>query len=524
MPTLTRDQQQIAGRNNTGPVLYLSGDYWVASNFTPSVTGNLNKLYLVIHKIGTPGGPLVVSIYATDINGKPTGSALATESIAVGNITDYGLLTVTFSSPASLTASTKYAIVLSNNDGKGGSPDTSNYYKPYWTASGEDFYGSGITDYSSSDGGSTWSSNSTSDLVFITEMSMTPTTPGIDQFCFCEPTSGEFVNSNTTQIAQTFVPSVTAQLKKLKVHLYRIDGQTGGNVTFAITAVDGANKPTGSDLASESVADTSIGSGVGSSPLTVTFTTPATLTSGTTYAIVIRFPNAAGGARYQLGCWVQSDLYSSGREWKSTDSGSTWGNGTYGASADVGFITYMFEPTTTTQTINSAALIKATTTQTSDSDATVQTTSTEPVNSDAKVVLVQNRTLPSSADIQRTFSNNISGGAQIQVPGQEVTYSDATVIATAIKTLLADADILVTSTQTIDATADIESETTRFVMSEAQIKVTQTQNINGTGTIEATIVRQINAAARIAIEVTETIDCDACIVINEPLLKLYVVV
>ena len=358
MPSLTRDQQQIAGRNNFGPQTTIYGANWSASNFTPSVSGNLNKVYMVIHKVGTPVGPLTVGIYATDSGGKPTGTALATQSILDSAITDYALLTVTFSSPPALTASTKYAFVLSNGGGSSG-----NGYRPYWTsyASSEDFYGSSTTDYSSTNSGSTWSPYSAADLTFVTEMSASPAAPSVDQFCFCDFTEFEFITTNTTRFAQTFVPSFGGWLKQIKVHLYRVDSQTGGNVVFAIRAVDGNNKPTGSDLASQTVTDSTLGTGTNTSALYVTFATPAALQSGTTYALEIRFLAAGGSARYQLGTWGQSDLYASGRAWKSSDGGSTWGNGAYGTIEDLGFATYMQTPT---QTIQSDARIKSTLGQT----------------------------------------------------------------------------------------------------------------------------------------------------------------
>jgi hypothetical protein len=559
MPTLTKDQQQIFGRNTSAP-LSVYGNNWVASNFTPSVSGNLNKIYTVIHKVGSPVGPLTVGIYATS-SGKPTGAALATQSILDTSITDYGLLTVTFSSPAALTASTKYAIVLSNGGG-----NSSNYYKPYWSGSGEDFYGSSITDYTSTDGGSTWSNQSTSDLMFITEMSTVTATPGIDQFCFCDNGYGEFITSNTTQIAQTFIPSVSAQLKQLKVHLNRVDGQVAGSVTFAIKAVDGANKPTGADLASQSVADTSIGSGLGTSALTVTFSSPASLTNGTTYAIVVRFPNAAGGARYSLAAWIQSDLEASIRAWKSSDSGSTWGNGAYGAGEDIGFITYMYEITTTTQTINSNAIVQATATQTINSNAIVFTTSEQTLDSDATILTTSTPTINSNTTVQVTSEKNILsdafcgqetletitsdarvGASVVQTIlsdafcGEETlqaVLSDATIRAYFIQTILSSAHVLITSlqnvysdavvyisnSQTIPSDAMIQSSFSQTIVSDANVILANAQSIFSDAHVLVIPLRTIYSNTTVALTTIQMITSNAIVVINEPVLEMYIMV
>jgi len=483
MATLKRDQFSIRGIYNAigFPTRNLSGDRRLGQIFTPSSTGNLDKLYLQIDKLGTPGGDLVVEIRSTS-GGNPTGTVLATQNITESSVPDKGLLTVTFSSPPSLTSGTKYFFGVHNADGLGGSPSDTNCYNVSCSISSISYYGSGTTLYSSSDAGANWTPQSVQDIVFLTEMSVAPTGPGVDQFSFCTD-ADEFITVSTTQMAQTFVPSVNGNLKKIHFHCQRVDFQTGGNVTFEIKAVDGSNKPTGSALATQNIADASIGTGGSQTDATVTFTTPATLVSGTTYAIVISFPNATGSTRYDLKLHSGADanLYTSGQAWKSTDSGSTWADHSSGANADIGFVTFMDEIETATQTITSNATIQTTAEQTIQSDAFVGSTATQTILSDAGV------------------------GATVD---QEID-SDAFVGSITTQTIPSDTTIQATVTQTIDSDANVQATSDQTILSNANVQVTTAQFIA--------------ANAAISIPITQTITSGAIIIVNEPVLKLFIV-
>jgi len=510
MPTLKNDQQQIYCLFNANPLTYISGNNWLAQIFTPSVSGNLNKITISVDKIGTPGGDAVVQIRTTS-GGTPTGTVLASQAIIQSSVPDRGKLVFTFNSPPALTNGTKYAIVFYNDDGLGGSPSTTNYYRPGWTSSGLDFYGSGTTSYTSTDGGSTWSAYSSQDMAFVTEMDTAPVSPGLDQFSFCKDT-GEFVTSNTTYVAQTFTPSVSAKLKQLKLHVQRIDGQTTGNVTVHIQGVDGSNKPNGSDLASQTIPDTSLPS-TGNYPYTFTFSSPPTLTLGTMYAIVVKFPNAANPtARYSLNVFpaTDADFYATlGREWKSTDSGSTWGNGTYGANSDIGFCTFMEEPVTTTKTINSAATIQITINRLLQSDAFCGQETLKTIDSDGKVIIVSTKTIQSDAFCGQESNQTIQ--------------SDVSIGTTETKTIQSDAFCGQETIQTIDADGHIKTTSSKTLSSDASVFITTIQTVNALCHILAYISRNISAASAISLAHEETIDSLAVVIVNEPILKLYVV-
>lgn len=484
MATLTRDQLQLKGIYNSFSFFLqdISGNTQLAQTFIPSVTGNLNKVSIVARKTGTPSGDLVIEIRTTS-GGSPTATVLATQNVTVGSVVDKGITTFTFSSPPALTSGTKYAICVHNADGLGGSPSATNYYSLLVSGSGEDYYGSGINLYYSSDGGSSWNAQDVTDFAFATEMSVATAGPGLDQFSFVS-SNGEFITSNTTEIAQTFVPSVNGNLNKIKLHINRIDGQTGGNVTFEIKAVDGSNKPTGSALATQNVTDSSIPSAASNSALTVTFGTAPTLVSGTTYAIVVSFPNANGSARYNLFVLAGTDanMYTSGRQWKSTDTGSTWGDGVFGANSDMGFATFMDEIATATQTISS--------------NATVQTTSTQTIFSDAFAGQVSTQTVNSNATVGGTSTQTINSGGFVGS----------------------------TTTQTVNSAATIQATVTQTVNTDAKVQATSTQNINSNANVLTTTSQYIAANAAISIPITQTILSGAIIIVNEPVLKLFIVV
>lgn len=94
---------------------------WTCQSFVPTYTAQLSRLVLNVAKVGTPTD-LVVKIYS-DSAGSPN-TLLATQNIAASEIeTSFGWIPVTFSSPASLTASSTYWIVIS-----GTGVDASNYF------------------------------------------------------------------------------------------------------------------------------------------------------------------------------------------------------------------------------------------------------------------------------------------------------------------------------------------------------------------------------------------------------------
>ena len=435
MPTLKKDIYQINSKLGSGAPI--NDTQWVAQTFTPSVTGNLDKVYLAIHKNSAPSD-LIVAIRATS-GGIPTGSDLASETISVGSVSSSLVdnLAITFASPASLTASTTYAIVVRSPSSSGG-----NYYRwefAHSIVSGSADYVSGQVCIST-DSGATWPDTRTSDFSFITEMSVVVATPGIDVHIFGDDSAsfGSLPDANA-YLAQTFTPTVSGELKKIGIILTKFSSQTGGNVTLEIQAVDGSFKPDGTALATQTIADADLSNFNDNDDVAtqiVTFTTPTDVTASTMYAVVLKFLDIGGGDYYRVGT-AQKSQYADGKGWSSTNSGSTWSD----ESKDMGLLVFILEPTITTQTINSNAHILATTTQTINSDAHVGSIATQTITSDAHLTGTTSQTINSDGHIQVTTSQTINSDAVILVTTSQAIASGAYVVQPVSQTITSDARI-----------------------------------------------------------------------------------
>ncbi|HVT04339.1 MAG TPA: carboxypeptidase regulatory-like domain-containing protein, partial [Thermoanaerobaculia bacterium] len=119
---------------------------------------------------------------------------------------------------------------------------------------------------------------------------------------------------------QTFIPAVTGSLVKVDVQLF-CSGCTGTtpNLTLSVRATS-AGLPTGADLVSGTIPGFSSGAGT---YYTATFGSPATLTSGTQYALILRPVAAPSVGGY---FWIRSSpgTYANGSRVLSADSGGTW--------------------------------------------------------------------------------------------------------------------------------------------------------------------------------------------------------
>jgi len=132
-----------------------------AQTFTPSESHRVKEVKLKLLRYASPG-TITVSITETDGSGHPTGEDLCSGT------TDGDTLTtdsngewrdITLGNGSALLASTKYAIVVKALDS-----DSSNYI--YWRHdSTSSTYGGGNHEFSG-DGGSSWESYLTTDLMF----------------------------------------------------------------------------------------------------------------------------------------------------------------------------------------------------------------------------------------------------------------------------------------------------------------------------------------------------------------------
>lgn len=145
-----------------GGLFYTGSLFYYGQTFTPSISHNITSVDVRMYRMGAPGGNIVANIYATS-GGLPNGASLASGSIAGSTVPvfpTYGWMSITLTTPTTLTAGTKYAIVLTNTGGSGGIDDL---YVWCGGGCGTGTYSGG--DYCYNDGG-VWGNYANYDLGF----------------------------------------------------------------------------------------------------------------------------------------------------------------------------------------------------------------------------------------------------------------------------------------------------------------------------------------------------------------------
>jgi hypothetical protein len=159
-------------------------------------------------------------------------------------------------------------------------------------------------------------------------------------------TNNGFGFTNTAWAGQTFTPSVSGTLSRVDLFLF-CSGCTGTtpNLTVSIRATTGATPvPTGADLAVTTIPGFSTGSG---GYFTAQFASPATLTAGTRYAVVIRAASLPSLGSYAYACSCgppnpsNTNPYPNGQRVTSANSGGSWSADTTSGGRDLGFVTYI---------------------------------------------------------------------------------------------------------------------------------------------------------------------------------------
>jgi hypothetical protein len=156
-----------------------------------------------------------------------------------------------------------------------------------------------------------------------------------------------FAISNTVWGGQTFTPTVSGQLKRVDVELFCSGCSANSpNITLSIRATTGTPAvPTGADLANATLPGFNDGAAGGLK--TFTFSSPITVTAGTTYAFIFRNATtfAGGTVAYTCSCattgFVNSNPYANGQRVSSSTSGSTWAADTTAGGRDLNFVTYI---------------------------------------------------------------------------------------------------------------------------------------------------------------------------------------
>jgi mucin-19 len=167
-------------------------------------------------------------------------------------------------------------------------------------------------------------------------------TPTIDQQNTSVTNNG-FGFDSVNWAGQTFKAGVTGQLTRVDLDLF-CSGCTGTtpNITVSIRATTGATPvPTGADLATATITGFSSGAG---GFFTATFSSPPTLTAGTTYAVIFRAVSNPSAGTYAYVCSCSSpdsNPYANGRLVTSANSGATWAADATSGGRDIGFKIFM---------------------------------------------------------------------------------------------------------------------------------------------------------------------------------------
>jgi len=133
--------------------LQIRGDWWVCQTFTPSIAHTITSVELMLYRLeGDSPGTVTVSIRATDVNGHPTGSDLASgttdgDALPTSSGT-WEEIAITTLIPYVLAVDTKYVIVVRALSG-----DADNLV--VWRGVETGIYTGGKS-YRSTDGGVTW--------------------------------------------------------------------------------------------------------------------------------------------------------------------------------------------------------------------------------------------------------------------------------------------------------------------------------------------------------------------------------
>ncbi len=158
------DTETLYENYSTGEsmVRVIRTSWWGAQTFTPSTSHTIVGVSLLLRRSQGYPGTVTVSIKAVDGSNHPTGTDLCvgtTDGDTLPGGTDEEWRDITFNNVAVLTASTKYAIVVRALEG-----DRSNTLG--WLYDGSDGSYSGGCYEDSTDSGSSWSSDNTSDFMF----------------------------------------------------------------------------------------------------------------------------------------------------------------------------------------------------------------------------------------------------------------------------------------------------------------------------------------------------------------------
>ncbi len=291
------------------------------------LTVGAGKIATVSAWIGDPDGnnpsdTVTAEIFAADGSGHATGSSLGTSNSvsAEGSTleTNGHLFTFVFTTPVAVSAATSYVVVFYRSAAVSGTT--------YAAIFGHSTFGS-YADGLGAQGASINSGYSDSGGDFYCEINVTD-----DAVVPCRGTAGitgfGMTGGNPEILAQSFVANVTGEVPMVSIYTSKIVGGTASDSVIVAIQADSAGVPSGTDLASGtgSVSNTLMRTNdTYGNVFTVTLSSPAPVTNGTKYWLIMRrttptgYPNAYNG-------FGQTPATSDPLKWWD---GSAWQTGNY---------------------------------------------------------------------------------------------------------------------------------------------------------------------------------------------------
>jgi len=279
-----------------------SGGY---QTFTPTRSHRLDYVSLCLYKQGAPSYTVTVSVYGTDNNHQPVGTALCSTTLAASSLTTASTWReFRFAAGYDVSAGTEYAIVVSGNGG-----DSVNKVVVRTSVTGG--YATGISGLSR-DGGTTWQTLPGQDVAFKEGQY-----PWFESFT----TSNTAVNaSGLEQVCQTFTPSTSHYLNYVSLYLYKIENPTY-QVTIALYSADASHKPTGAALCSTTFDASSLTTAA--AWYDFRFDSGCQVNAGSEYALVMSSAGDDTTSKVMVRLYTANG-YASGQRGYSVDGGTTW--------------------------------------------------------------------------------------------------------------------------------------------------------------------------------------------------------
>ncbi len=191
----------------------------VAQSFTPSSSVSIAQAGVYCAKIGSPTDNIVAEI-RSDSSGVPSSTVLATsDSVASADISGNAYVHFTFSSPASLSASTKYWLVLKRS----GSVDASNYVV-VGMHSGNKYASHGVSTYN----GSSWSAEHANNDVRFGLLATTQSLYQITQDSKLHVWQSTNNGSSWSELDSAGAPTVNSSTKPFSADYGLVPGSTFG--------------------------------------------------------------------------------------------------------------------------------------------------------------------------------------------------------------------------------------------------------------------------------------------------------